>query len=211
MPSRKNRRLVAYESTLEADCFTLFEFDPNIRSYEEQPIRIEYTDRSGRSRRYTPDALVTYRTDIEPAHRRRPLLCEIKPRESFVGRWREWREPLRAGRAYAEQRGWDFKVLTEREIRTPYLVNARFLLPYQQSPAEATREQILHDVLYELRQCDVETLLLAACHDRWNRAELLPALWRMVAWGDVGCNLDEPLTMRSLVWVMDPDVPRRAR
>ncbi len=120
-----------YESTLERDFLDLIEFDCNVDRYETQPLTIIYVDGDGRVHGYTPDVFVQYRRDIVPARDMPHLLVEIKYREDYRGQFRELKQRLRAARLYARERGWRFAVLTEREIRTPYLRNARFLRPYR--------------------------------------------------------------------------------
>jgi hypothetical protein len=53
-PSRKNGRLVHCEGLLELDAAYLFESNPRIVQFREQPITITYPD-GARIRRYTPD------------------------------------------------------------------------------------------------------------------------------------------------------------
>lgn len=48
LPSRKNGRLVALESTLERDFYTLLEFDTEVVSYDEQPVQLKYRNSKGR-------------------------------------------------------------------------------------------------------------------------------------------------------------------
>jgi hypothetical protein len=54
IPSLKLGRMVECESTLEGDVLHLLEFSPGVKSYREQPARIEYWDGSN-MRTYYPD------------------------------------------------------------------------------------------------------------------------------------------------------------
>jgi hypothetical protein len=45
--SELNAKQTAFESTLERDFMLLVEFDPNVLSYEEQPVRIDYLSADG--------------------------------------------------------------------------------------------------------------------------------------------------------------------
>lgn len=58
-PSRKIGRMVAFESILERDVIMLLEFSGAVSSFEEQPIRITYSD-GDRMRDYYPD----FRADL---------------------------------------------------------------------------------------------------------------------------------------------------
>jgi TnsA endonuclease N terminal len=123
LASKKNGRIVHCESTLERDFFLRQEFDQRVVSYEEQPVRVDFM-REGKKTQYVPDARVEYVS-------RTPVLCEIKYRSELREKWRELRPALKAGRRLAKARGEQFKIITEREIRTPFLKNARQLLPFR--------------------------------------------------------------------------------
>lgn len=199
--SRRDGRMVASESSLERDLLVLLDFDPAVERYEEQPVRIEYRDAGGRSRTYTPDVLVHFRQDIAPGSPTTPLLYEVKYRRDLFDNWREIKPKVRAGRAYARERGWRFKIITEREIRTPYLENARFLRQYLRlQPGDGERRRLL-DRLRETGESDPESLLLAIHPEPVKRAELLPALWHLVAAGEIHADLGRPLNMRSPIRV----------
>lgn len=116
-----------YESALERDLLDLLAFDLNVERYETQPVRLYYDAENGGRLPYTPDALITYRRDIPSARDLPHLLVEVKYREEYRERYRELKRRFRAARQYARENGYRFCVLTEREIRTPYLENARFL------------------------------------------------------------------------------------
>jgi hypothetical protein len=203
--------MVGFESSLERDLLLLCEFDLNVARYEEQPVCIEYVDENGTSRTYTPDLLITYRSDIVPAKWMRPILGEVKYRADLKGDWPNLRRKFKAGRVFAQERGWEFRVLTETDLRTPLLDNARFLLPFRRQPRNAAHEELLLDWLHEFQQSDPETLLAACCRDPESRAGLIPTLWRLIADRRVWCDLSKPLTMRSTIWEVDAHLPDFAR
>ncbi len=189
-----------FESTLERDFLIIQEFDLNVLKFEVQPLVIEWEDRVGKSRCYTPDVFVEYRKDIAPAKYMKPLLCEVKYRQDLRENWPELFSRLRAGFRFARRQGWRFKIFTENEIRTPYLSNARFLLPYMCSAPDEAHLELLLGRLSEMREADPESLIKAIFRDRWAQAELLPTLWYLVANRQIGTDLGLPLTMRSRIW-----------
>ena len=73
VPSLKLGRMVECESTLEGDVVHLLEFSPGVKSYREQPARVEYWDGSC-MRTYYPDfeAILVdgHRLHIEVKHSR---------------------------------------------------------------------------------------------------------------------------------------------
>ena len=113
-----------FESSLERDLLLLVHWDHEVEWYQSQPVKIEYTDSQGKRRSYTPDLLVSYRTinnPDQPPKTRKPLLCEVKYREDFAKQWKVLKPKFRAARVYAKANGYEFRVVTEREIRTDYL------------------------------------------------------------------------------------------
>lgn len=107
--SRKNQRMVRCESLLEFHALFLFEFARGVRTYEEQPVTIEYS-LNGRPRRYTPDFGVDW-TDG------RRWLVEVKPSKNLA----EMRtaEKFEALRLQFSSRGQRLVVLSESQIRRP--------------------------------------------------------------------------------------------
>lgn len=189
-----------FESTLERDLLELLNFDLNVNRIEAQPLVIPYIGNDGRPHNYTPDILVHYRRDIVPAKDMPHLLCEVKYRDEYKGKFRELKPKFRAAHRYAKGRGWQFRVLTEREIRTPYLWNARFLAPYRRAHVEAEIAMLILGQVKRLGETDPQTLLHSLGHSRWYQAKLLPALWQLVANLEIATDLNIKLTMKSRIW-----------
>lgn len=188
----------AYESTLERDFITLLEFSPEVEAFEVQPVTLEWEDDANRARHYTPDTLVVF--DQRNDSPRKPWLCEVKYRDDLAENWRELRPKFKAAIRFAKTQGWRFRIITEQEVRTPKLENARFLLRYRDVIPDADLMQLVDDGLQELRETTPASLVQAICRDEWNRARLLPALWYMVATFQVGVDLQEPLNMNTPIW-----------
>ncbi len=195
LPSRKNAGMVPFESALERDLATLLEFDDAVLTFEAQPVELRYPN-AGRERRGVPDFLVKYHDHIG----RRPLLCDVKYREELFRKWRELKPRFLAAKRYALKMGWDYHILTETEIRTPYLHNARFLLAYQRCAPDPHHERLLLDTLRTMETATPQILLEACFTDPWRRAELVPTLWCIVGRGQINIDLDEKLTMDSVIW-----------
>lgn len=197
VPSRKNQTMVAFESTLERDFVTLLEFDLRVVAYQEQPVRIRYVAPGGRTVTGFPDFLATRREcDGEESF----ALYDIKYRREIFERWRELKPRLKAARQYATSQGWLYRIMTEVEIRTPYLHNAKFLLPYQRcAPSCQDADKLIH-ALARMRQSTPAELIAACERDRYDQARLIPTLWNLVAARFVGTDLNLPLTMASPLW-----------
>ena len=189
-----------FESTLERDCISLLEFDTNVEYYDVQPICIEWKDSAGKCRTYTPDVLVTYKKSFNGYKPYSTVLCEVKYRNDINKNWEDFKPKFKAAISYAKARGWRFKILTEVEIRTTFMENARFLLPYLNNELDESYEFLLRTKLQELRECSIEALLNSVFHDKWSQAELIPCLWQLIAMRRISTDLTQPLTMSSKIW-----------
>lgn len=187
-----------YESSLERDLMEILRFDPSIERFAPQPLTIEYLDSDGKPRTYTPDGLIHFKTT--PLSYSIPVLFEVKYRADFRKDWKILMPKFRAAKAYSSEQGWRFEVFTEREIRTPYLDNVRFLWPYRERVPSSEVSILILQTLWDLDEADPDLLLCALCHDAANRARMIPSLWHLVATGAIGCDLNTPLTMRSRIW-----------
>lgn len=200
LASAKNQGLVGFESTLEKDFYTLLEFDRNVSHFEEQPVTITYLDPEGHTHRYTPDVLVYNRRAIVPAKTLPHLLCEVKYCNDLREHWKEYQARFKAAYRYARAKGWLFRLITERKVRTPLLNNARFLLSFRHgNVADVDAEQLL-TTLAEQRETDPEALIKACSGDRNRQARLIPVLGCLLARRRIGADLDRLLTMHSRIW-----------
>jgi hypothetical protein len=203
VPNTRTQSMTAFESSLERDFLLLLDFDPDVEFYEEQPVKITYHDDRGRRRTYTPDVFVRYRTDRLPAQHTQPHLCEVKYRDDLRHHWAEYRPKFRVAQRYARQRGWRFRVVTEKHVRTPYLENVKFLRSYQTIPINERYQTQFLNALSALEETDPASLLTATSQDRWQQAQMLPMLWQLIARREVGTDLAQPLTMHSRIWLQE--------
>lgn len=187
-----------YESTLERDFMEILRFDPSIEHFTPQPLKVEYRDNGGRLCSYTPDGLITFKPAWSSYAM--PVLFEVKYRADFRKHWKELLPKFRAAKAYCLGKGWRFEVFTEREIRTAYLNNVKFLWPFRERSVAPELKTLILRTLGDLDEADPDFLLCALCSDSTNRARMIPVLWHLIATSAIGCDLTAPLTMRSRIW-----------
>jgi hypothetical protein len=195
-----------FESSLERDLLLLADWDNEVEWYQSQPVKIEYLDPHGKSRSYIPDLLISYKTPTQhdqPPVVRKPLLCEVKYREDFIEQWKVLKPKFRAARAYAKANGYEFRVFTEREIRTEYLKNVQFLWSYRNATFHQHHLEKLVDTLATMMESTPAMLLEACYSSKTLRGEAQWTLWCMIARGWIQCDLHKPLTMQTRIWI-DP-------
>lgn len=190
----------AYESSLERDFLTICAFDCKVISVVGQPVRIPFINSVGKQRKYTPDFLVRFDDRWLKDGTLRNQLCEIKPQEALQSAQPDLLERLEAGKRFAEENSWDFKIFTEAELRTPYLTNATFLLPYRNEPWDTDKANLLLAQLRELDEIDIKTFMDSLFRDKWMQAAHLPTLWALMATFHIQTDLTLPLTPKSLIW-----------
>lgn len=191
----------AYESSLERDLYALLDFDLKVECYETQPLAIPYVDAEGQKHRYTPDVLIRYRRDIPSARELPHLLVEVKYRDEYRERFCEFAPKFRVARRYAREQGWRFVVLTDREIRTPYLANARFLRPYRDAAADAEVDQRLCEEVARLGETSPARLLDSLAGTDAMRGVYLRRLWSLIANFTIAADLTQRLTNNSPIWL----------
>lgn len=215
LPATKDHLFKTFESPLERDFLVTLDFDWDVASFYDQPVQIPFVGSDGRDHTYTPDVLVFYRRDRTPARWIKPLLVEIKTERDLSKNGHSFTEKFEAAKAYADKRGWEFKVLTEKDIRTPFLKNANFLRPFRNRERCPFYEKLILDTLDILDQTTPQALIAETI--RFRRADpdlldiihadeseltalLLPSLWQLVDTGYIATDLQLRLTMTSDIW-----------
>lgn len=206
IPSRKKSVTILkpYESPLERDFYLLLEFDSRVLDYEPQPFQIKYRKPDGRPEEYYPDAFVQYRPVSAGAPPPRNLIVEVKPRQELRDNWANFAPAFRAAWGFALERGWGFKTMTEREIRTPYLENLRFLVRYRSLKPHEQIEAKLIEYLAERSGRNAFHFLEDTWSERNDRAKAIPYIWRLLAKRIIHADLNTPLNMRTPLWTSPP-------
>lgn len=162
-PSLKLGRMVAFESHIECNYIYTLEFDPEVTSFEEQPLKISYQF-EGKTRKYTPDFLVIKSSNEY-------MLVECKP-EEYVDT-EENRRKFAEAQEWCIQRNWKFKVITGEQLRTGYrLKNIKTLWAfarYQISPLTKAR---IYDVLHTQQPFALSDLTFQVAPENPNSAQI---------------------------------------
>ncbi len=196
-----NRCHVPCESLLERDYYLSREFEKDILSYKAQPVKIR---KKGRKRPIYPDCLINF----TPESGRRPLLVEVKDTKDLNDPNKSSEIELKVAicREYAEGQGWDFQLVTDKDIRGVRLKNYTFLYKYTDPSAllPLYRDAILL-TLRESGPMSATVLLDRLSPDKMERARALRCVWHLVRTGYIAADLDKPLTNSSLLEVVNAD------
>lgn len=179
-----------FESALERDFVTLASFLAPTASITAQPVTLRFPD-GQKVRRYTPDFLI--RSDTRSGE-----LIEVKYAADLASNAHRLEPGFAAARAWACGQGITFRVVTEREIRTPLLENAKRLRPLRDSPMdEVLAAQFL--AAAALRPPATFGGLLDAFAS--DRPKALTTLWRLIARGALRTDLAAAITFGSEISV----------
>lgn len=187
--------MASFESSLERDWLLALDFDHRVSTIQVQPFSLRY-QHQGVMRRYTPDV----RADFADSAGTTTVVYEVKPWEELHANWTMYRPRFKAAVHHCRSQGWRFKVMTERQIRTTLLDNAKFLRRYRGLSEQASVEQQLLYTLRALGKTNPQALLAAAYWAEESRMAALPMLWKLIATRHVAADLHAPLTMSAQIW-----------
>jgi hypothetical protein len=195
--SDKSNDYTHFESSLERDALILTEFDKHILSFKTQPKKFYY-DLNGKQHHYTPDIFVAYKDGMN-------LYVEVKYRADLKKDWPTLKPKFKAIiHSLKSEPNTRFKIWTEAEIRTPYLKNVTFLLPYKKRPVEEYQVKTICKILYRMDSLTPNELLPLCSKDFITQAEFINSLWYCIANNLVKTDLFKPMTMDSPIWVNKP-------
>lgn len=186
--SRKNGSMGNFESLLEKEYMMLLDFDDDVESFEEQPVNIPVP---GVSRGYTPDVLVHFHKDAATGQVRKPFLTEIKHTDDLKKNAEKYAPKFATAEQYAFERGWQFGLTTEKEIRTIRLTNLKFLREYRNiTPNEESCIKILNLVNEMDNVASLQALLHRLAVNDEEQLYWLPVIWNLVLIRRLNINLD---------------------
>ena len=110
-----------WESTIERDYFFLLDFDRTVNWFRDHPFKIYYK-LNGKKRHYTSDVLVSRGNRIQ--------LVEVKDARELDSD--DNKKAFQVGKQFCQERGYEYVVVTDAEIRAGYLLeNVKLLTRYR--------------------------------------------------------------------------------
>ena len=195
--SAKNGKPLGFESLLERDLMILLEFDDTVERFEEQPVKVPLVVNGKKHKPYVPDILIHY-LPTTSSEVRRVVLGEVKETKDLKKNKEKYAPKFAAAFHYAEERGWEWHIFTDKEIRTFYLDNLKFLRAYHNSaPDPALLLEVINYMNNARGPVTVDSLLQKLCPSEDRILHMAPAIWYLVAIKRITVNLHKPLTMKS--------------
>jgi len=195
--SKKNDSIIEFESSLERDFIYLLEFNNNVCSYCEQPIKLSKDNIF-----YTPDFYIDY-------FKGKNELVEIKYSADLLINFEEYQKKFQIAREYCKENNLTFKVLTEVEIRSQYLENAKFLLRFrsnfnlghQINLSNISDINLLMTKINDIKKITFIELINQCSKTESKKAELIHILWHLISIGEIKIDLNSKLSMNQQIWI----------
>lgn len=185
--SIKMGTMLWFESLLEEALMYLLDFDPDVKSFEEQPCRIRYLHR-GKVHHYTPDIFAHRTTEKQ--------IIEVKPRKKV--NTEKYDLLFRIIYPICEVEGFRFKVLTEEVIlQQPRLNNVKAVWSYARTPLHLQHQIYSHEFLQKKQEAS-----LAEMFELFETKRIpKQVVYALLYWGVMEFNLNEPLGLNSRIYL----------
>ena len=185
-PSRKNGRMMQWESKYELETFQVLEISPLVAAYSEQPAELKYSGVDGIEHRHYPDILVVLRNGIK-------MFIEVKPESAITDQALADRTHLIAN--LLRHKGYQYLLVLPEQVESlAYLENAKYLLLYSKMP--------MPEKVWEMVRCmlnDEASMELLALITLLGHTDARSWIYSLVISGVVFCDLSEPITDQTLV------------
>jgi hypothetical protein len=178
-----------FGSALGRDFVTLTSFLDPTASITAQPVTLCFRE-GQKLKRYTPDFLV--RSRIIPSE-----LVEVRYEADLLLHRDRLQPGFSAARIWAFNEGLSFRAVTDREIRTPLLENAKRLAPLRTAPMDALAAEELVGMARLRPNSTFGSLVSRFTGDR---SAALATLWRLMARSQLRTDLTQSITYESAIW-----------
>lgn len=185
-----------FESLLEAEHLLLLDHDLSVRKYDVQPVVIPVVSVP---RGYVPDALVEFRPN-EDGVIPNPELREVKSSLDLEKNATKYAAKFEAALAYCEQRGWSFRIITEKDIRVPRLANVKFVRAYENQEHPPCMVSEVLKRMADMGPTDSLMLLNRLSSDLDQQLQWLPVIWHLVAKRKIDVDWDLKFGSSVQLW-----------
>lgn len=197
--SKKSSQHIQFESLLEKEFLLLLQFDSNVIFIEDQPVRIPFIHR-GAEKSYVPDFLVKYKDG-------KTVLFEVKYEMDLQTNSRKYAARFKAAKKYAASNGFLFRIITDKQIRTQYKDNLKFLIGFRNSTAELEYQHSILQVLRDNRTLSFLEMIGLITDSPDKQQALIRPFWTLLWNHVITTDMFKPVTMKSKVWIVDEQHP----
>ncbi|MEQ8239466.1 MAG: TnsA endonuclease N-terminal domain-containing protein [Cyclobacteriaceae bacterium] len=194
--SKKNNRLISFESSLENDFAEILEFDSAVVRYVEQPARINFEKTW-----YHPDFFVIYDDAKRINEGIKNAYYEVKYASEIKTLGIKGQRRFEKIKASIDEMGFEFKIVTDNEIRTDFLKNIKFLGYYKYKPTDPIIRELVMDIARTetfFNPNDIKTLIPGGMYEK---AHAIFVIWNLVANQILTCDLRSLLNMETEIWL----------
>lgn len=195
--SYKANRPISFESKLERDFYLIFDFDNNVTSIKDQPIKIEYIEhKDGKVsiRSYIPDVFIE-RDEGYPN-----IIGEVKYYDDLKKDWEILKPKFKAAIKHARQQAEPtiFVIFTDRcklIANKDYIRNIHFLDDYHDYNTDyykAIKSMYIKDMT-------IQELIEMYSEDKMEQMQLVPSIWALVKQQIIEVDLTKWLTMKTKI------------
>jgi hypothetical protein len=185
----RSKSLERYNERLREDWLVLNDKDP-ARVIELPQVKLNWVDGAGRERTCHPHFLLTLLHS-----RKRPCLVSVLSEHEIIRDPKTLQTVYAGSMAISEVKGWSFKVVTDRDIRTEFLNNIYFLSRFNQMEPAPDKIQILLSKLRKMKRATPRTLI-AGCAKGWQeQACFIPMLWYLLSRQEIETDYTKALNM----------------
>jgi len=190
--SHKDNKQLAFESILERDFFMLLEFDKDVVSFEEQPLKINYQLKA-KSTRYTPDVLVTYKDGSQK-------IFEVKYQSDIDSDPKLQHKISVLKEELTRQMSLPLETFTDAQIDQIYFKNCVFL--YKSafiSENKVISTRILEAINKLSKPITIKSFVELLSANQTEQLQILPYLWHEIFKNSALIDMNKKITMSSLI------------
>ncbi len=195
--SQKNDQMAEFESLLEKEFLLLLDFDETVERYQVQEITVPIP---GIPKGYTPDVLIYYLPSVQTGEIRRPVLTEVKHTEDLERNADKYKTKFALADEFANERGWEFRITTQVDIRTNRLQNIKFLREYRNiQPDGNDRQQLFSIATFSNGEFRLKDILHRLAPNDDAKLHWLPVIWHSILKRDLIADWDQLIDYNTLL------------
>ena len=179
------------ESYLELDFYNIVGFDTTVKMAEDQPLRMEYFDDDSTLKKYTMDTKIIFKD-----YKTKSLLVEVKYLRDLIKKKDDYTGKFKAAIQYSAKNGYEYRILSDFDIRTSYLRNAIFFRPYRTRSVDGEIDAKIKHILKK-EKVSTPHRIIETLKTEGEKVRVIAAMWRLISVGEVGTDLMQIVTMDS--------------